>query len=159
MRAFVLATLFVASLATGAAAQKSGLVMMPAVRPTETSPLSRMPREAQAWIAAEQARQTDRPGDLVELAYDIETNIGQAIMDIARRERIDTRDIILVVMLDVMRGASQTLNVEVRRLKAASPEHDAELAEKVARKAEVDAKLTEVVRSQTMVSRALAANN
>lgn len=135
-----------------------GLMRLPGVDPAETSPVKRLSKDARAWIEAERARQLEQPGDLVELAFEIETTIGPDIMKIAERERIDTRDLILVVMYDIMDGASRALNGDIRRLKAAPTDADL-LAAKVARKAEIDARLAEIVKSQTVVSRSLVQND
>lgn len=142
-----------------------GLMRLPGVDGAETSPVQRLSKDARAWIAEERARQLEQPGDLVELAYDIETSIGPAILKIAERERIDTRDVILVVMYDIMDGASRSLNTDIRKLKtvqdrgAMAPTDAGLLAAKVARKVEIDAKLDEIVKSQTIVSRSLVQND
>jgi hypothetical protein len=139
------------------AGNTAGLVDLPGVAPTETSPIRRMQKKARAWVAEERARQKAKPGDLVELAFEIETNIGPAILKLAERERIDTHDLIMAIMYDITKGASDEIAADLRRMrKAGAPE--AEVQEAAARQAALDAKVAEVVKSQSVVSRALVAN-
>jgi len=157
MRVLLLSAVLALAVGGQAAAQSGGLVMLPAVRPTETSPIDRMPKPALAWIAAERVRQAAEPGDLVELSYEIQINIGEAIMKIAQRERIDTRDIILVVMHQIMADASDDLGMDLRKARTAGAP-PAEIQALTDRKALVDLKLAEVVKSHTVVSRSLLAS-
>lgn len=146
----------------GAAAQglnADGLYPLPGVSPKETSPISRLPKEAIAWMGEESARQAKAPGDMIELAFEIEIAIGPAIMQLAERERIDTRDLVLTVMYDIMGSASEALKKELRAAEAigrrgdGGPQAGAVHAELVARKQLADKRLSEVIRNQTVVSR------
>ena len=105
------------ALAQGANAD--GLYMKPAVPPAETSPIRRLSDPAQAWVRAEEARQTATPGDMLLLAMDIEENIGPAVLKVAERERLDSRDVVLAVMYEIMSRASGNLKREIRKLELA----------------------------------------
>lgn len=173
MRTLIVSAAALALAATGAATPQAvmaqpgntaGLVDLPGMPPKVTSPIRRMSKDARTWIDAERARQLAEPGDLVELAYDIETNLGPDLIKVAKRERIDTRDLIMAIMFHIMNGAADELKSDLRGLQEArargrlTPDEDARMAEMVARKAEIDAKVAEVIRNQTVVSRALVQN-
>ena len=173
MRALVLSAALVMALGGVAAAPETamaqagntaGLVDLPGMAPTETSPVRRLPKPARKWIEEERQRQLAKPGDLVALGLEIELAIGPAILKIAERERIDTRDVIMAIMYEVMKGAGDELKSDIRKLETArakgalAPADDARLAEMIARKTEIDMKVAEVVRSQTVVSRAMVSN-
>jgi hypothetical protein len=133
-----------------------GLMRKPGVDAAETSPIERLDKPAKTWIAEERARQAAAPGDLVELAFNIETSIGPSILKIGKREKIDSRDLILVVMHDIVDGAKEDLGRKLRQMsKAGAPE--AELKPIAARKAVLDAKLADVNKTHTVVSRSLVA--
>jgi len=162
MRGLLLSAALVACLAAPqmAAAQAgntAGMVNMPGVNPTETSPVKRLSKKARVWIEEERVRQLAKPGDLIELAFHIQTEIGPAILKIAERERIDTHDMITAIMFEILKGASDELESDLRKMRKATA-GPAELQAKTIRKAEIDARLAEVVKGQSLVSRALVAN-
>jgi hypothetical protein len=145
-------TLAPAAMAQGLNA--GGLRRLPGVDALETSPVERLPDDAQAWIAEERARQKAKPGDPIELAVDIDSNIGPAIRKLAKRERVGTGDLLLVIMYAITNGAREDLEADLRRMqKAGAP--DAEIQAAAALKADLDAKVEEVIQSQTAVSRTL----
>jgi hypothetical protein len=144
-------------MAMAQAGNTAGMVNMPGVNPTETSPVKRLSKPARVWIETERARQLAQPGDLVELAFDIQTEIGPAILKVAERERIDTHDMITAIMFDILKGASDELESDLRKMRRATVA-PAELQVRTIRKAEIDARLAEVVKGQSLVSRALVAN-
>jgi hypothetical protein len=158
MRVLVLGAM-VATMMAGAPAMAQGLnaeglKRKPGVDSAETSPLERLDKPAKVWIAEERVRQAAAPGDLVELAFNIETSIGPSILKVGKRERIDSRDLILVVMHDVVSGAKEDLARQLRQMsKAGAPE--AELKPIAARKAVLEAKLADVNKTHTVVSRTL----
>jgi len=159
MRVFIVvaAGLVAAALASPAFAQglnAGGLRPLRGIDAVETSPLQRLQPEARAWIAQERARQRTEPTELVELAVDIDSNIGEAIRKAARRERIGNGDLIMVVMYEIVAGAREDVAAELERLRAAqAPE--AEIHKTAALMVSLDAKLAEVVEDQTVVSRSL----
>jgi len=131
-----------------------GLTRKPGVTAAETSPLERLDKPAQAWIAEERARQAAAPGNLVELALNIDASIGPSILKVGKREKIDSRDLILVVMHDIVSGADEDLARQMRQMsKAGAPA--AELQAVAARKAALDTNLAEVAKTHTVVSRSL----
>lgn len=131
-----------------------GLRPKPNVDAVETSPLKRLQPEARAWIAQERERQKSAPRGLVELAVDIDGNIGEAIRKVARRERIGNGDLIMVVMYEIVGGARDDVEDDLDRLrKSGAPQ--AEIQKTAALKATLDARVAEVVESQTVVSRSL----
>ena len=135
-------------------ANADGLRPKPAVDAVETSPLLRLKYEARTWIAEEKARQKANPTELVELAVDIDSNIGEPIRKLAKRERVGNGDLILVVMYDIVGGARDALEGDIERMrKSGAP--DAEIQKATATKAVLDARVAEVVQSQTVVSRSL----
>lgn len=159
MRIFIaaLATLPVLALAAPVMAQglnADGLRPKPSVDSIETSPLKRLQPQAREWIAKERERQKMEPKSLVELAVDIDHNIGEAIRKLARRERIGNGDLIMVVMYEIVGGARDDVEADLERLrKTGAP--PAEIYKAAALKAVLDARVAEVVESQTVVSRAL----
>ena len=135
-------------------ANADGLRPKPAVDAVETSPLLRLKSEARTWIAEEKARQKANPTELVELAVDIDSNIGEPIRKLAKRERVGNGDLILVVMYDIVGGARDALEGDIERMrKSGAP--DAEIQRAASAKAVLDARVAEVVQSQTVVSRSL----
>ena len=107
-------------------ANADGLRPKPAVDAVETSPLLRLKYEARTWIAEEKARQKANPTELVELAVDIDSNIGEPIRKLAKRERVGNGDLILVVMYDIVGGARDALEGDIERMrKSGAP--DAEI--------------------------------
>lgn len=146
------------------AGNTAGLVNLPGVAPTETSPVKRLSKPARTWIEAERQRQLAKPGDLVELAFEIETNIGPALLKLAERERIDTHDLIMAIMFEIMNGAKAELQGDLRKLEAAraraslSLEQEAQLTGKQHRHRLLDAKVAEIVKGQSLVSRSLVQN-
>ena len=159
MRVFIvaLATLPVLALAPPVMAQglnADGLRPKPSVDSVETSPLKRLQPEAREWIAQERERQKAGPKGLVELAVDIDSNIGEAIRKVARRERIGNGDLILVVMYEIVGGARDDVESDLERLRnSGAPQ--AEIQKTAAVKAVLDARVAEVIESQTVVSRSL----
>ena len=131
-----------------------GLRPKPSVDSVETSPLKRLRPEAREWIAKERERQKSKPTGLVELAVDIDGNIGEAIRKVARRERIGNGDLIMVVMYEIVGGARDDVENDLERLRAAGAPR-AEIQKTAALKAALDARVAEVVESQTVVSRSL----
>lgn len=150
--------------ASAQAGNTAGLVDLPGVAPTETSPIRRLQKPARNWIEEERRRQVAKPGDLVELAFDIETTIGPAILKLAERERIDTHDLIMAIMFDITNGAKSELESDVRKLQAAKAkggltlEQEAQLTGKQHRHRQLDAKVAEIVKGQSLVSRSLVQN-
>ena len=159
MRVFIvtftaLAALTLASPAMAQGLNADGLRPKPSVDPVETSPLKRLQPEARAWIAQERARQKSKPTGLVELAVDIDANIGEAIRKVARRERIGNGDLIMVVMYEIVGGARDDVEDDLERLRK-SAASEAEIQKTAALNAVLDARVAEVVESQTVVSRSL----
>lgn len=149
-------------MATASAAQAQGLYAdglkrLPGVKGVETSPVQRLSAEARAWIDEERARQKARPGDPIALAVDINQTIGPAVEKLARRERVGSGDLILVIMYEITRGARDEVELDLRRMRnAGAAAADIEAAER--RKAELDLKVAEVAQNQTVVSRTLIAD-
>lgn len=126
----------------------------PSVEAVETSPLQRLRPEARAWIAQERERQKSNPTGLVELAVDIDSNMGKAIRKLARRERVGNGDLIMVVMYEIVGGARDDVADDLVRLrKSGAPQAD--IQKTAALKAALDARVSEVVEGQTVVSRSL----
>lgn len=152
-----LAALPVLALASPGMAQglnTDGLRPKPSVNSVETSPLKRLAPEARAWIAQARERQKSEPTGLVELAVDIDGNIGEAIRKVAKRERIGNGDLIMVVMYEIVGGARDDVEDDLARLhKSGAPQ--AEIQKTGELKAILDARVAEVVESQTVVSRSL----
>jgi hypothetical protein len=161
MRTLALATaLAVAAMPVSASAQPGntvGLVTLPGVAPAETSPLRRLPKTARNWIAAEKARLAANPMPLEELAFEIQYELDKDILKVAERERLDTHDLIMVILFDLTTGASGMLNSELKAMEVAgAPEADRTAA--AARKAQIDSMVAEVVRGQSVVARQLSGN-
>jgi hypothetical protein len=157
MRAFLFAAAATLAIAPAASAQglnADGLRPLYGVEAVETSPLQRLAPEARGWIAEERARQKSKPTDLVELAVDIDSNIGEAIRKLAKRERVGNGDLILVVMYAIVGGAREEVDAELEQLRTAGAS-EIEIQTLATRRAELDAKLAEVVAEQTTVSRSL----
>ena len=157
MRAYILVAAATLALATPAFAQglyADELRPLYGIDAVETSPMARLHPDARTWVAAERARQRARPTDLVELAVDIDSNLGEAIKKLAKRERVGNGDLIMVVMYDIVGGARDDVEAELETLRAANGS-DIEIQILATRKAELDAKLAEVIADQTTVSRSL----
>jgi hypothetical protein len=150
----VIVTLMAGAPALAQGLNAEGLKRKPGIDSAETSPVERLDKPAKAWIAAERVRQAAEPGDLVELAFNIETNIGPSILKIGKREKIDTRDLILVIMHDVVSGANEDLGRQLRQMGKAGAAQS-ELQPIAARKAVLEAKLADVKKTHTVVSRSL----
>lgn len=139
------------------AGNTAGFVNLPGVAPTETSPLKRLPKTARSWIVTQKTRFAATPRPLEELAFDIQYDLEKDLLKVAERERLDTHDLIMVMMFDITTGASQILAAEIKALeKAGAPEADRAAAS--ARKTSVDTLVAEVVRGQSVVARQLSGN-
>lgn len=153
----LIAAAIVALAATPALAQglnAEGLRPKPAIDPTETSPVQRLKDDAREWIARERARQAVNPTALIDLAVDIEREIGPDLDKVARRERIGDGDLFLVVMYDIVAGAQDDAAKTLEQLRA-SGASDIEIQTAATAKARLDANLAEVTEEQTVVSRSL----
>lgn len=139
------------------AGNTAGLVDLPGVAPKETSPLRRMARASREWIAAEKARQAKAPTPLIETVVELEEQFGDDIIKVAKRERIDTHDLIMVTLFDITSGASESLAGELRALERRGAPA-AEIEPVAARKAQVDEDLAEVLRGQSVAARRLSGN-
>lgn len=120
----------------------------------ETSPMQRLHPDARVWVTQERARQSAKPTNLVELAVEIDGNIGEAIKKLAKRERVGNGDLIMVVMYDIVGGARDDVEAQLEAARAANAS-DVEVQILATRKAELEARLAEVVAEQTDVSRSL----
>lgn len=157
MRAYLLVAAATLALAPSAHAQglhADELRPLYGIDAVETSPMQRLHPDARGWVAAERVRQTARPTSLVELAVDIDSNIGEAIRKLAKRERIGNGDLMMVVMYDIVGGARDDVTAQLETARAGGAS-DIEIQILATRKAELDAKLAEVVADQTAVSRSL----
>lgn len=157
MRAIILAS--AAALGFAGAADAQGLnsdELRPlyGIEAVETSPMQRLAPAARDWVATERARQTAKPTDLVELAVDIDSNIGEPLRKLAKRERVGNGDLMMVVMYDIVAGAHETVAAELERLRAAGGS-DIEIQQLATRKAQLETNLKEVIADQTAVSRSL----
>lgn len=158
MRALIATALVILCAAAAPASAQGlhagGLRRLPGMDAMESSPIQRLKADARAWIGEERARRKVKPGDLDELAVNIELEIGPAIMKLAKREQIGTGDLILAIMYEIMSGASNDLDADLRRMRKAGA-IEAEIQAATTVKADLDAKVAEVVKSQTVVSRSL----
>ncbi|HYG27881.1 MAG TPA: hypothetical protein VD906_13350 [Caulobacteraceae bacterium] len=134
-----------------------GLRPKPSVDGVETSPVQRLPKEARDWIAAERERQAARPGGLERLALDVDREMGPAIAKAAKRERMGTGDLLLFIMYDIVRGANEQLETDLRAMTqdGAQPDQMQATAE---RKRVLDILLAEITDLQTVYNRALLAS-
>lgn len=157
MRAYILAALTMLAVAPCANAQGPNadeLRPLYGIDAVETSPMQRLHPDARSWVAEERGRQTAKPTGLVELAVEIDSNIGQALRKLAKRERVGNGDLMMVVMYDIVAGARDDITAELEkaRTKGAS---EIEIQQLATRKAQLDANLAEVIADQTTVSRSL----
>lgn len=135
----------------------AGLVDLPGMAPKETSPLKRLSRNARSWIADQEVHQAQAPRPLIEIVVELEYEIGDDILRVAKRERIDTHDLIMVVLFDIVRGADERIGAELRRLEAARAPAD-KVQDAARRKVQTQAMLAEVVSGQSVVARQLSGN-
>ncbi|HYG27999.1 MAG TPA: hypothetical protein VD906_13985 [Caulobacteraceae bacterium] len=157
MTAAALLALATPTLALAQAGNTAGLVDLPGVAPAETSPLKRLPKKARSWISAEKARFAASPRPLEALVFDIQYELEKEILKTAERERLDTHDLITVMLFDITSGASEILAGEMRALERAGGP-DADRAALAARKKAVDEMAAEVVRGQSVLARQLSGN-
>lgn len=154
------AAMLALSMPTSALAQAgntAGLVNLPGVASAETSPLKRLPKTARAWVAEEKKRFAAAPRPLEALVFDIQYELEKDILKVAERERLDTHDLITVMLFDITSGAGEILAGELRTLEKAGAS-DAERAAVADRKKAVDDMTAEVVRGQSVVARQLSGN-
>lgn len=158
--AIALAALIAAGCPVTAAAQAgntAGMVNLPGVAPKETSPLKRLPKSARDWIAAEKTRLAAEPRPLEELVFDIQYDLEKDILKVAERERLDTHDLIMVMLFDITSGAAEAVKAELKALdRAGAPE--AQRVAAAGRKAQLDAMVAEVVSGQSVLARQLSGN-
>lgn len=156
MRAYILAAaiLAVAPCAHAQGPNADELRPLYGIEAVETSPMQRLHPDARSWVAQERARQTAKPTNLVELAVDIDSNIGEAIRKLAKRERVGNGDLMMVIMYDIVGGARDDVEVQLATARAAGAS-DIEIQQLATRKAQLEAHLAEVVADQTAVSRSL----
>ena len=157
MRVYILASAAMLTLASPALAQglnADKLRPLYGIGAVETSPMPRLHPDARSWMAEERARQALKPTDLVELAVEIDSNIGEAIRKLAKRERVGNGDLMMVIMYDIVGGARNDVEAQLQEARATGAS-DIEIQILATRKAELDAKLAEVIADQTTVSRSL----
>lgn len=162
MRAIVLSAALVLGLAApqGAMAQAGntmGLVDLPGMPPKETSPVKRLPKTARDWIAAERERQAANPTPLVDTVLEIEENLNKEILKVAERERIDTHDLIMVILYDIIQGAAEDTTSELRKAERRGAP-DTETSPLRARSAKLEEMVQEVIRNQSVLARQMSGN-
>ena len=66
------------------------------------SPLQRLTKRSRAWIAAETQRQAQSPRDALLVFLDIEKTVGADVLRRAKRERVNSADLLNAVLFKIM---------------------------------------------------------